>query len=74
MIPKEKLEHYRKLYPNGTVVQLEEMLDRQAPPIGTRGTVKGVDDMGNLLMHWETGSSLNLIPEVDKFTVISKPE
>ena len=37
------------------------MDDAQAPPIGTKGTVGGVDDTGSLLMHWDNGSGLNVV-------------
>jgi hypothetical protein len=37
------------------------MDDVQAPPIGTKGTVHGVDDTGSLLVHWDDGSGLNVI-------------
>ena len=37
------------------------MDDNQAPPAGTFGTVKGVDDMGSLLVCWDNGSGLNAI-------------
>lgn len=47
------------------------MDDVQAPPVGTIGTVLGIDGAGDLLMRWETGSSLKIIPEVD---VIEKVE
>jgi hypothetical protein len=32
-------------------------------------TVKGVDDGGNIRCNWDNGSSLSLIPGVDKFEV-----
>lgn len=35
--------------------------DIQAPPLGTEGTVVGVDDTGSLLMHWDNGSHLNIV-------------
>ena len=38
-----------------------EMDDIQAPPIGTKGTVYGVDDTGSLLVHWDNGSGLSVI-------------
>ena len=41
------------------------MDDQQAPPPGTRGTVVGVDDMGSLLVHWDSGSSLNVLYLID---------
>jgi len=46
-------------------VELVSMDDFQAPPIGTRGTVKGVDDAGNLLVRWDNGSGLNAVLSVD---------
>ena len=33
----------------------------RAPPVGTKGTVKGVDDTGSLLMRWDNGSGLNVV-------------
>ena len=41
------------------------MDDIQAPPIGTEGTVKGVDDIGNILVTWDNGSSLNVVYKED---------
>ncbi len=62
---QETIERLRKEYPVGTRVELVEMDDLQAPPIGTQGTVDGVDDTGSLLMRWDNGSSLNVIYGVD---------
>ena len=39
MITKEQLEALRSRYPAGTRVELLQMDDVQAPPIGTKGTV-----------------------------------
>lgn len=50
---KERVEHLRIKYPKGTKIELLEMDDVQAPPIGTVGTVYGVDDLGSLLVRWE---------------------
>lgn len=55
------VEMLRKQYPVGTRVELVEMDDCQAPPIGTLGTVKGVDDTGSILVSWDNGSSLNVV-------------
>ena len=41
---KEQIEQYRREYPASCRVELVSMDDFQAPPIGTRGTIKGVDD------------------------------
>ena len=58
---KETVDRIRREYPAGTRVMLVRMDDVQAPPVGTKGTVLGVDDTGSLLMRWDTGSSLNVI-------------
>ena len=58
---KEMVESVRKQYPVGCRVVLVQMDDAQAPPIGTKGTVLGVDDTGSLLMRWDTGSGLNVV-------------
>lgn len=58
--PKEIVERLRREYPIGTRVQLVKMDDVQAPPIGTLGTVQGVDDIGSILVAWDTGSGLSV--------------
>lgn len=58
---KETVERVRRQYPKDTRVELVRMDDRQAPPIGTKGTVLGVDDTGSLLMRWDNGSGLNVV-------------
>lgn len=62
----EQVERLRQQYPNGTRVELLQMDDQQAPPVGTLGTVYGVDDTGSLLVHWDNGSGLNVIFGVDR--------
>ena len=62
---KEIVEALRKQYPTGTRVELTEMDDAQAPPLGTRGTVFGVDDTGSIMVHWDNGSSLHVIYGID---------
>lgn len=63
---KERVEQLRKQYPKGTKIELVEMDDVQAPPVGTEGIVQGVDDLGSLLVRWENGSSLSVIDGVDR--------
>ena len=69
---KEQIAVLRERYPRGTKVELLGMDDPQAPPMGTRGEVMGVDDAGQILVRWETGSSLSLIPDVDSFRIAEK--
>ena len=58
---RETVERVRREYPAGTRVELLRMEDVQAPPVGTLGTVLGVDDTGSLLMRWDNGSGLNAV-------------
>lgn len=61
----------KEKFPVGTKVKLIKMDDDQAPVPGTIGTVTHVDDIGQIHMKWETGSSLALIYHRDHFEVIS---
>lgn len=58
---KEIVERVRRQYPVGCRVELCRMNDVQAPPIGTKGTVYGVDDTASVLVHWDNGSGLNVV-------------
>lgn len=60
------VERLRNQYPAGTRVELLEMDDVQAPPIGTQGTVLGVDDTGSLMVSWDNGSGLNVVYGIDR--------
>lgn len=62
---KAMVNKVRTMYPVGTRVELVEMDDLHAPPIGTQGTVGGVDDTASLLVKWDTGLRLNVILGVD---------
>ena len=57
----ETIECLKEEFPKGTRVRLVKMDDVQAPPIGTLGTVSGVDDTGSILVDWDNGSGLNVI-------------
>ena len=65
-ISRGQVNALKKAYPYGTRVELVKMDDPQAPPVGTKGTVLGVDDTGSLLMAWDNGSGLNVIYGEDK--------
>lgn len=69
---QETIDRLRKQYPAGTRVELVEMDDPQAPPVGTLGTVIAVDDIGSLIMDWDDGSSLNVVYGEDLVKKISK--
>ena len=59
-------ERYKQSYPPGTRVMLLSMNDPYSPvESGMRGTVQSVDDIGQLLMKWDNGRALALIPGED---------
>ena len=60
---REQIAALRERYPRGTRVDLLGMDDPQAPQTGT---------MGEILVRWETGSSLSLIHGIDSFRIVQK--
>ena len=50
---KEQVARQRRLYPAGTRIELIQMDDAQAPPVGTRGTVSYT----HLLLAWKQKSN-----------------
>ena len=56
----DTLQRLRDGFPRGCRVELVRMDDPQAPPIGTLGTVIGVDDVGTIHVNWDNGSRLGV--------------
>lgn len=67
-----KKEDLLKKYPIGSRVKLVKMDDVQARPIGTLGTVTGVDDICSILVTWDNGSSLNILYGIDSCELVEK--
>ncbi len=61
----------KEKFPVGTKIRLIMMDDSHALAPGTIGTVTYVDDIGQIHMKWETGSTLSLINHKDQFEVVS---
>lgn len=57
---KATVERLRRDFPAGCRVELLRMDDLQAPPIGTKGTVIGVDDIGSIMVRWDNGCGLSV--------------
>lgn len=65
----------KEQYPPGTRIELISMEDPFAPvPPRTRGTVKIVDDIGQLHMSWDNGRSLAVVPGEDSFRKLTPEE
>ena len=60
VISQEALQSLRERFPQGTRVELVKMDDVQAPPVGTKGTVLCVDDIGTIHVAWDCGGSLGV--------------
>ena len=71
---RELVESLRKRYPVGCRVELLRMDDPQAPPVDTRGTVRGVDDIGSVMVAWDNGCSLSVAYGEDACKVVSGDE
>lgn len=69
---KETVERVRSQYPAGTRVELAQMDDVQAPPVGTKGTVWGVDDTASIMVRWDNGSGLHVVYGEDICRIINE--
>ena len=71
VISKERLQALRERFKPGSRVELLKMDDVQAPPIGTRGTVVGVDDIGSIMVNWDNGPGLSIAYGEDECKVVA---
>ena len=62
---KEIIERLREDFPVGCRVELLKMDDDQAPPVGTLGTVVGVDANGTIHVDWDNGCGLGIAYGID---------
>jgi hypothetical protein len=67
---KEERDLLRDKYPKGKRIRLLWMECDEPVRYGTLGTIYGVDDLGQIIVEWDCGSELSLIPEVDEFEFI----
>ncbi len=67
---KDIVERMRRAFPTGSRVRLLVMDDPQAPPVGTLGTVEGVDDIASVMVRWDTGSGLHVIYGEDACCIV----
>ena len=71
---RARVESMKKRYQEGMRVELIRMEDCQAPPVGTKGMVKGVDDLGSIMVDWDNGSSLSVVLGEDLCRVVRDNE
>lgn len=72
---KNNIGMLRITYLIGSRIVLDEMNDPYCRmSTGLQGVCQGVDDAGNILVQWDNGSTLNVVPDVDKAHVVSSDE
>lgn len=59
-IKRETVERLRKEYPPRLPRAARQDGRPQAPPVGTCGTVIGVDDIGSIMVNWDNGCGLSV--------------
>ncbi len=71
---KNDVQRIKETYVQGMRVRLLKMNDIQGPPKGCEGTVRGVDDIGSVIVVWDTGSTLNVVLDEDEIEIVSGGE
>lgn len=72
MINKNEVLRNKSKYKKGMRVELVKMDDKQRPCLGEKGTITGVNDEGDIMVNWDSGSSLKLIVGLDEFKIIKE--
>lgn len=70
MISEKEHDGLEKKYKYRRIRCVQMPKDPLPIPKGTMGYCYGIDGAGHLMMYWDNGQSLNLIPGVDEFAVI----
>lgn len=72
---QQQAKQYKEAYPAGTRIMLLDMNDPYAPVTpGMRGTVRLVDDIGQIHVDWDDGRCLAIIPQEDRFRRLTQTE
>ena len=74
MLRREEGERIKEQCPKGTPSRLYSMEGEQTVPPGSRGVVDHVDDIGQIHMKRENGSSLAFNVEEDSFDIITQQD
>lgn len=73
MIKETELKELKSTFQKGTRVELVSMDDPYTKiPVGTKGIVTGVDDIGTIHVEWDTGNHLGIVYGEDKCKVVEK--
>jgi predicted nucleic-acid-binding Zn-ribbon protein len=70
---RDLLQHIKDHFQPGVRIRLISMVREPQMPEGLKGIVSSVDDVGQIHTNWENGSSLALVPDIDKFIAYNGP-
>lgn len=73
MMNEKEVIRLREQYPMGTKLELDYM-NENGMDSGLQGTVRMIDDAGQIHMNWDNGRSLALVPGEDLFHVVREKE
>jgi hypothetical protein len=71
---QDEVKQLKDKYKKGQRVRLIRMDYEEPVKSGTLGIIFGIDDLGQIIVEWDCGSELSLIPEVDEFQLIKKDD
>jgi len=54
----------------GRRIRINHMDDMLPVPDGTEGTITGIDDIGQIQVQWDNGSTLSVIEEIDDYEIL----
>jgi len=54
----------------GKRIRINHMDDMLPVPDGTEGIITGIDDIGQIQVKWDNGSSLSIIDEIDDYEIL----
>ena len=54
----------------GKRIRINHMDDMSPVPDGTEGIITGIDDIGQIQVKWDNGSSLSIIDEIDDYEIL----
>jgi hypothetical protein len=55
----------------GRRIRINHMDDMLPVPDGTEGTITGIDDIGQIQVQWDNGSTLSVIEEIDDYEILN---
>lgn len=54
----------------GKRIRINHMDDMLPVPDGTEGIITGIDDIGQIQVKWDNGSTLSVIDEIDDYEIL----